>query len=75
MVVKEAGPAAKPGIYRLAIADGSWSQVTGLDGLVLSPEGFDNFPSLTPDRQPAMMSDTSVVQIYLAKWNNGSESH
>ena len=27
------------------------------------------FPSLTADGQPAMMNDTSVVQIYAAKWN------
>jgi len=74
IVVKEAEPGAKPGIYRLAIADGTWSQV-GFDGLTLAHDPFDNFPSLTLEGQPAMMNDTSVVQIYLAKWTKGPDSH
>jgi serine/threonine protein kinase/Tol biopolymer transport system component len=69
IIMKDAAPGEEPGIYRLAIADGKWNQIAKLDGLTVSPNGLDNFISLTADGQPAMMDDTSVVQIYAAKWN------
>jgi len=66
-------PTAEPeferGVYRLAIADGTWNQISRFDGLTLSRSGVENFPSLTADGRPAIMNDTSVVQIYSAKWN------
>jgi len=69
IIMKDAAPGEEPGIYRLAIADGKWNQIAKLDGLTVSPNGLDNFVSLTADGQPAMLDDTSVVQIYAAKWN------
>jgi dipeptidyl aminopeptidase/acylaminoacyl peptidase len=56
------------GLYRLAIADGEWSRIGTLDGLNLNGTSL-GFPSITLDDRPAMMSDTSMVQIYSAKWN------
>jgi Tol biopolymer transport system component len=64
-----AEPGFEPGVYRLAIADGTWNQIAKFDGLTLSRSGSENFPSLTSDGRPAIMNDTSVVQIYSAKWN------
>ncbi len=64
-----AEPGFEPGVYRLAIADGTWNQISRFDGLTLSNSGAENFPSLTADGRPAIMNDTSVVQIYSAKWN------
>jgi hypothetical protein len=57
------------GIYRLTIADGAWNQIAKFDGLTLSRSRAENFPSLTADGRLAIMNDTSVVQIYSAKWN------
>ena len=57
---------APSGIYRIGIPDGKMERVASLDGLNLS--GQDLFLSLTADGQPAMMSDTSVVQIYSLEW-------
>jgi eukaryotic-like serine/threonine-protein kinase len=67
-------PGEPAGIYRLWIADGRWELVAKFDGENISSEGFENFPSLTPDGRIAMMSDTSVVQIYSAKWDGASGS-
>jgi serine/threonine protein kinase len=64
-----AEPGFEPGVYRLAIADGAWNQIAKFDGLTLSNSGAENFPSLTLDGRPVIMNDTSVVQIYSAKWN------
>ncbi len=75
MAMKEAEPGGQPGIYRLTIADGKWNQVATLNGLTVSPDGFEGFPSVTSDGQLTMMSDTSVVQIYSAKWTKGSDLH
>lgn len=75
IAMKEAGPATEPGIYRVAIADGKWNQVTRFDGLTVNPDGWEGFPSLTSDGQLAMMSDTSVVQIYSAKWTTEADVH
>jgi eukaryotic-like serine/threonine-protein kinase len=68
-------PGEQAGIYRLWMADGKWELVARLDGVNISSDGFENFPSLTPDGRVAMMSDTSVVQIYSAKWTEASDSH
>ena len=59
---------AEPGIYRLAVTDGKWERVATMDGLNVSPDELEGFLSLTADGQPAMMSDTSVVQIYSLEW-------
>jgi eukaryotic-like serine/threonine-protein kinase len=64
-----------PGIYRLTIADGAWSQIAKFGGLALGNDESEGFLSLTADGQIVMMSDTSVVQIYSAKWNHDSDSH
>jgi len=70
--VRLAEPEAESGMYRLTI-DGKWDQVAKYDGLTVSLVGFEGFPSITSDGQLAMMSDTSVVQIYRARWSGGGE--
>ena len=57
-----------PGVYRLNIADARWTRVAVFDGLRVSSSPFENFLSVTSDGRPAMMSDTSVVQIYCVRW-------
>jgi serine/threonine protein kinase/Tol biopolymer transport system component len=64
-----AEPGEQPGVYRLNIADAKWTLVAPLNGLSVSSSPFENFLSITPDGRPAMMSDTSVVQIYSLRWN------
>jgi eukaryotic-like serine/threonine-protein kinase len=65
-----AEPGEQPGIYRLNIADGKWTHVATFNGLrVSSSNGPENLLSITPDGRVAMMSDTSVVQIYSMRWN------
>ena len=64
-----------PGVYRLSIPDGKWEFITRLDGINVTSDGMENFLSLTVDGRPAIMSDTSVVQIYSAKWTKESDSH
>jgi hypothetical protein len=54
-------------MYRLTI-DGKWDRVAKFDGLTVNLDGSDGFPSITSDGRLAMMSDTSVVQIYRARW-------
>ena len=68
IAMRQAVPGKDVGIYRLTIADGSWRLVAKFDGLNNSPDGWEGALSLTSDGRVAMMSDTSVVQIYLAKW-------
>ncbi len=65
-----AEPGEQPGVYRLNIADGKWTLVALFNGLSVSSSSFENFLSITPDGRPAMMSDTSVVQIYSLRWNS-----
>ena len=67
--------AAERGLYRLAIADGKWELLGKLDGLNIGADELEGFLSLTAEGQPAIMSDTSVVQIYSAKWTKGSDLH
>jgi serine/threonine protein kinase/Tol biopolymer transport system component len=64
-----AEPGEQPGIYRLSIADGKWALVATFNGLSVSSDGAENLLSITPDGRVAMMSDTSVVQIYSLRWN------
>ncbi len=66
----DAGPEQVRGFYRLAIADGAWSRIAGYDRLaVIGNPAQGVFPSITSEGQPAIMIDTSVDQIYSAKWN------
>jgi WD40 repeat protein len=55
------------GIYRLTVPQGTWTKLTGLEG-VNDPHSLDAFMSLTSDGQPAIMSRTGVAQIYLSHW-------
>jgi serine/threonine protein kinase len=64
-----AEPGEQSGIYRLNIADGKWALVATFNGLSVSSDGVENLLSITPDGRVAMMSDTSVVQIYSLRWN------
>jgi eukaryotic-like serine/threonine-protein kinase len=65
-----AEPGEQPGVYRLSIADGKWSLIAPFNGLsFVASNGFDQLLSITPDGQVAMMSDTSIVQIYSLRWN------
>jgi eukaryotic-like serine/threonine-protein kinase len=64
-----AEPGEQPGIYRLNIADGKWALIATFNGLSVSSAWFENLLSITPDGRVAMMSDTSVVQIYSLRWN------
>ena len=64
-----AEPGEKPGIYRLNIADGKWTLAAPFNGLSVSSDWSVPFVSITPDGRLAMMSDTSVVQIYSLRWN------
>jgi dipeptidyl aminopeptidase/acylaminoacyl peptidase len=56
------------GIYRLTIPDGNWTRINGMDGVNLRGTAGDAFLSLTANGQPALMSDTSVAQIYSLHW-------
>jgi Tol biopolymer transport system component len=69
MAKVSAEPGEQPGVYRLNIADGKWALVAKFNGLSVSSQGFDDLLSITPDGRFAMMSDTSVVQIYSMRWN------
>jgi serine/threonine protein kinase len=66
--MKDPEPGEQPGMYRLTIADAKWEQAAKFDGLTVNRDGSEGFPSMTPDGRVAMMRDTSVVQIYWAKW-------
>jgi eukaryotic-like serine/threonine-protein kinase len=69
LAMADAEPGFEPGVYRLAIALGTWNQIAKFDSLTLSRDPLERFLSITADGQPAIMNDTSVVQIYSAKWN------
>jgi predicted Ser/Thr protein kinase len=72
MAVREAEPGGEPGIYQLTITDEQWELVAKFDGMPINRNGWEGFPSITADGRVAMMSDTSVVQIYWAKWGAGA---
>jgi serine/threonine protein kinase/Tol biopolymer transport system component len=65
--VRGAEPVEESGMYRLTI-DGKWDHVAKYDGLTVSLNGWEGFPSITSDGRFAMMNDTGVVQIYWARW-------
>ena len=70
LMAKIAGePGEQPGVYRLNIADARWTLVALLNGMSVGSSPFENFLSITSDGRPAMMSDTSVVQVYSLRWN------
>lgn len=56
------------GIYQLTVPDGKWTKISGMDGVTLRGPDADMFLSLTSDGKPALMSDTSVGQIYSLRW-------
>jgi Tol biopolymer transport system component len=72
--VRSTGADGEPGMYQLTIGDGKWDQVATFDGLTVNLDGWEGFPSITLDGRLAMMRDTSVVQIYWAKWAAGTRS-
>lgn len=70
MVRTSPEPGDQPGIYRLNIADGKWTLVAAWNGLNVSPDSTGgDFLSIASDGRLAMMSDTSVVQIYSLRLN------
>jgi Tol biopolymer transport system component len=75
IAMKDAEPGGESGIYRLSIANGKWDLVASFNGMPINPDGAEGFPSLTLNGELAMMSDTSAVQIYWAKWIQDSDSH
>ena len=64
----EAGSGEQTGIYRLTVTDGKWELFTKFSGLNALLGGVQDFVSVTPEGNIAMMSDTSVTQIYQMKW-------
>jgi eukaryotic-like serine/threonine-protein kinase len=56
------------GIYRLTIANRKWEFIASLDGINVADQGIEPYLNLTADGQPAIMNDTSVVQIYSLQW-------
>jgi serine/threonine protein kinase len=70
--MRDPEPGEQPGMYQLTIADGKWEQAAKFDGLTVNRDGSEGFPSMTADGRVAMMRDTSVVQIYWAKWAAGA---
>jgi eukaryotic-like serine/threonine-protein kinase len=61
-----------PGIYSLTISNGQLEKITTLEGIKIDPDNDtrEGFISLTGNGEPALLSDTSVLQIYSLKWNN-----
>lgn len=58
------------GIYQLTIANAKWERIASLQGINTADQLNESFLNLTADGQPAIMSDTSVVQIYSLKWKD-----
>jgi eukaryotic-like serine/threonine-protein kinase len=58
------------GIYQLTVPDGTWTKLSGMDGVTLRGLAGNSFLSLTADGKPALMSDASVSQIYTLRWKN-----
>lgn len=56
------------GIYRLTIANRNWEPIASLDGIKVPDQPNEAYLNLTADGQPAIMNDTSVVQIYSQQW-------
>jgi Tol biopolymer transport system component len=70
--VRDAEPGEEPGIYRLTIADGKWELAAKFEGLPVNLDPTEGFPSMTLDGRLVIMRDSSVVQIYRAKWGAGA---
>ncbi|MGA9475173.1 MAG: protein kinase [Terriglobales bacterium] len=70
--MREPEPGEEPGMYQLTTADGKWEQAAKFSGLTVNRDDLEGFPSMTADGRFAMMRDTSVVQIYWAKWAGGA---
>ena len=62
------GTEGQSGVFQLTIPGGIWTKISGLDGVNVSPAGWEAFVSLTADNRPVFMSDTSVSQIYSLRW-------
>ena len=57
------------GLYRLRVPAGTWEKVIGFEDINLPPDALaQTFVSITAQEQPAIMSDTSVAQIYSLRW-------
>jgi serine/threonine protein kinase/Tol biopolymer transport system component len=55
------------GIYRISIPQGDWEKLSDVEGI--NPgNSVEQFVSLTPEGQPAIMSRTGAAQIYLLHW-------
>jgi serine/threonine protein kinase/Tol biopolymer transport system component len=55
------------GIYRMTIPRGDWEKFADVGGI--NPGwSVEQFVSLTPEGQPAVMSRTGAAQIYLLRW-------
>jgi serine/threonine protein kinase len=65
----DVGTGEQAGIYRLTVPDGKWELFTKFTGLNVL-DGPQNFVSITPEGNIAVMSDTSVTQIYQMRWKN-----
>lgn len=74
LAMTQAAPGEDPGIYRLTIADGTWERIAKFDGVTVPSDTSEGFPSITPDGRLAMMSYTSAIQIYFAKWNGSADA-
>ena len=70
--MRDPEPGEEPGMYQLTTADGKWEQAAKFSGLTVNRDDLEGFPSMTADGRFAMMRDTSVVQIYWAKWAGGA---
>ncbi len=58
---------ASDGVYRITIPQSGWEKVTGAEGI--DPAySTEQFVSITPEGQPAVMSRTGAAQIYLLHW-------
>lgn len=55
------------GIYRLTVPAGRWEKLSDLERLPVR-EPMSGFVSVTPDGQPAIMSDTGIAQLYSLRW-------
>ena len=58
------------GIYRLAVPDWKWELYARFSGVNTFLDAAQDFLSVTPEGNVAIMSDTSVTQIYQLKWKN-----
>jgi Tol biopolymer transport system component len=55
------------GLYRLTVPLGSWEKLSDLK-IDLPRDPMAGFISVTPEGQPAIMSDTGIAQIYSLSW-------